>query len=234
MTRGPILKPVRPDSLSRQVYDSLKDAIFSGRFRPGEVLRELHLAKMFEVSQATIREALVHLEQSGLVVREQNRKTTVTNLSRSEILDRLAIRAVLEEFAFIAASKNLDDNDLRKLINLGQAIQKCIDRSAWKELPLNELRFHDFIWERAENRVLRRTLEHLTTPLFAFVSVLHENGLGYATPVQAYDDLVEAVRSRDEGAIRTAVAAHVNASYEAFLQSNNPSLDHVARRESQR
>jgi hypothetical protein len=77
MSKGRFLKPVRSQSLSRQVYETLKEAIFNGRFQPDEALRELHLAKMFEVSQATIREALVQLEQTGLVVRHHNRKTTV-------------------------------------------------------------------------------------------------------------------------------------------------------------
>ncbi len=230
MSKGSFLKPVKPDSLSRQVYDSLKEAIFGGRFQPGEVLRELHLAKMFEVSQATIREALVHLEQSGLVIREQNRKTSVTSLTRQEISDRLAIRAVLEEVAFISAARNMDDADIKRLSALGQTVQKSIEKASWRDLAMNDLRFHDFVWERAENPILRRTLEHLTTPLFAFLGVLHENGLAEVQPdVRTHEELVEALKTRDEEQVRRAVAKHVNASYDLFLRSNTPSLDKVAK-----
>src|ERR1044071_1505768 len=91
------LKPVSSDSLSRQIFESLKDGIFVGTFQPGETLRELHLASLYQVSQATIREALVRLEQAGLVVRMPNRKTTVTAFTNEEVRDRLQMRILLEE-----------------------------------------------------------------------------------------------------------------------------------------
>src|ERR1700732_3057834 len=73
--QGQLPQPVRTDSLASQAFTIIKDAIFTGQFQPGQLLRELHLARMLNVSQATIREALVQLEQVGLVVREQNRHT---------------------------------------------------------------------------------------------------------------------------------------------------------------
>ena len=50
-------QPIRADSLRTQVVGILKEAIFSGKFRPGDLMREMQLARTFGVSQATVREA---------------------------------------------------------------------------------------------------------------------------------------------------------------------------------
>jgi DNA-binding GntR family transcriptional regulator len=81
------LQPVRIASVQSRVVGALREAILAGQFAPGEVLREAHLGKGLGVSQATVREALLKLEQAGLVVRT-NRETTVIQLSPRDIAER--------------------------------------------------------------------------------------------------------------------------------------------------
>src|SRR5215510_10876705 len=96
-----VLKPVRNRALSDDVFETMRDAIFSGRLKPGDPLREMHLAKELSVSQATVRDALVKLERFGLVVRVPNKETVVTRHTKREIRERIAVRATLEEKAFL-------------------------------------------------------------------------------------------------------------------------------------
>jgi DNA-binding GntR family transcriptional regulator len=65
----------------------------------------------------------------------------------------------------------------------------------------------------------------LTTPLFAFLGVLQESGLVDLRTTKSHDALVEALRSRDEAAIRKAIRDHIEGSYGSFLESAAPSLD---------
>jgi DNA-binding GntR family transcriptional regulator len=225
MAESQIVKPVRSLSLSKQVFESLKDAIFSGKFQPGEQLRELHLAQMFEVSQSTVRGALVQLEQAGLVVREQNRKTTVTSFTEDEIRDRLAMRIVLEELAFVMAGRKMHEADLKKLSTIAQSIQKAIHRGNHHDVTVSDLAFHHFVWKEAKSPVLFRTLDQLTTPLFAFLGVLQEKGLVDVRVTKPHVALIEALRSRNEVAIRKAIRMHIEGSYRTFLESGTSTLD---------
>ncbi len=222
MAKTQLVKPVRSHSLSKHVFDSLKDAIFSGKFQPGEHLRELHLAEMFEVSQATIRGALVQLEQAGLVVREQNRKTTVTSFTQDEIRDRLAMRIVLEELAFVTAGRKMLDADLRRLSAIGQSIQRAIDRGSHRDLTVCDLSFHHFVWQQAKSPILFRTLDQLTTPLFAFLGVMQENGLVDLHSTKSHNALIDALRGHNDATIRQAIRSHIEGSYSHFLASNAP------------
>ena len=230
MAKSHTVKPVRSHSLSEQVFDSLKDAIFSGRFQPGEQLRELHLAEMFEVSQSTVRGALVQLEQAGLVVREQNRKTTITSFTQDEIRDRLSMRIALEELAFVMAARTMQEADLKKLSTIAQAIQKGIHRGSHHDATVCDLAFHHFVWKHSNSPVLFRTLDQLTTPLFAFLGVLQEKGLANVRVRKSHEALIQALRSRNEGTIRKAIRTHIEGSYGKFLASKSPTLNALASR----
>lgn len=214
-----LTQPVRQESLSSQVFLILKDAIFSGKFQPGETLRELHLAKMFDVSQATIREALVQLEHSGLVVRYQNRKTSVTSLTPSEVRDRLEMRLELEDLAFRKAAHNVTESDINALREIAATIKTCIETGSYAELTAADMRFHELVWERAGSPTLRRTLEQLTTPLFAFTGMLHARGLTDLRRTKSHDELIDALASHNEQAAGQALRSHISGSYSGFLES---------------
>ena len=90
-------KPVRSLSKSKEVFQILRAAILSGGLQPGDSLTEAHLARQMNVSQVPVREALLQLEHLGLVVRVQDKGTTVTKLSRAEMVELLEVRAHLED-----------------------------------------------------------------------------------------------------------------------------------------
>src|SRR6185437_4561420 len=70
--------------------------ILDGSYPAGTQLKELVLAREFNVSQAPIREALRELEGSGLVHSERYRGTLVRGTDFHEILDSYELRATLE------------------------------------------------------------------------------------------------------------------------------------------
>ncbi len=63
------LRSLLGDSMGAMAAEVLRHAIYSGRFKPGDAVRELHLARQLRLDEATVREALVQLEHAGLVMR---------------------------------------------------------------------------------------------------------------------------------------------------------------------
>ena len=54
-------------TLRERALEALRAAITSGQYRPGDHLGEVELGKHLGVSRGTVREALRHLQQEGLV-----------------------------------------------------------------------------------------------------------------------------------------------------------------------
>jgi DNA-binding GntR family transcriptional regulator len=217
--------PARSDSLSIQLFGILKEAIFTGRFQPGEALRELQLARTMNVSQATAREALNLLERAGLVVRQPNRRTTVTSFTQDEVRDRLAMRIVLEDMAFRKTAPNLTGPDFDGLEGIAADIDSSVQMGDCQRMTLADMRFHHFVWEKTASPVMVRTLDQLTTPLFAFLGVLHGTGMHDLTLGRSHGDLIAALKSAQPDVISSAIRSHITGSYRAFLESDTPTLD---------
>lgn len=220
----PDLTPLRAGSLSTQAFSVIKDAIFTGQMKPGESLRELYLANSLRVSQATIREALAQLEGAGLIVRHANRRTTVTSFTREEVQDRLQLRILLEERAAVQAAARATKADLAALATLAGGIAATIDRGDHYEHVQADIAFHRLIWSLAGSPILGQTLDHLTTPLFAFLAVIHNATQHPLQSTRPHERIVKALRSRDEDRIRAEIRAHIETSYAEFLTSPEPTL----------
>ena len=78
-----------------QIADQRDESLVDGRFPPNSRLRETELAISFDVSRATIREALRLLEQRSLVKILPQRGSYVTQLSAKELDDLFEVRASL-------------------------------------------------------------------------------------------------------------------------------------------
>ena len=204
-----LLRPVKTAPLSTRVFESLRDAIFAGKLKAGDPLRELHLAHELNVSQATVREALVQLEQLGLVVRTPNIGTHVTRMSREEVAERIELRIVLEERAMTQAAPRLGAPEFAELTRRIQRITDAIARDAYFEEAQADLGFHRYIWEQTGNRTLYRTLDQIAVPLFAFVSIMRgANRQSLKEVVQSHEGIVQALRPPSRKRIRLALRQH--------------------------
>ena len=72
-------------SLSKQVADTIREAILSGRISPGMQLVEAELAKQMNTSRAPVREALRSLGDQGLVEHQPYRGVFVTPVSQPDV-----------------------------------------------------------------------------------------------------------------------------------------------------
>jgi DNA-binding GntR family transcriptional regulator len=68
----------------------------------------------------------------------------------------------------------------------------------------------------------------LTTPLFAFLSVLQSVEHKDTRTSKPHERLVAAIRSRDELRIRKEIRGHIRDSYGEFLSSGEETLDAFA------
>lgn len=217
-TRFKALKDV---SLRTKVIDELKEAIFSGRLRPGEPLPELKLAHEFQVSQATVREALNNLEVLGLIERVRNRRTNVTKFSPEEMTERAHIRVVLEGMALVEAAGKMTEAAYAELDKLLQAFKRAVRSGDVFARIRADFEIHRYLWKVSGNRTLQRMLEQLTSPLFAYISILRIQGYVRAPVItNPHEALVDALRTGEPDRIREAIRSHIEPSVASFLQAS--------------
>jgi len=85
-----------PSTLKSHIFHGLRDAIVSGRYRPGDRLNESKIAREFGISRIPVREALMQLQEHGLVMNHERRGMFVTLLSEEDVQRINSLRVVLE------------------------------------------------------------------------------------------------------------------------------------------
>lgn len=86
-------------TLWERTVKALRVAITSGQYRPGDQLGEVELAQHLGVSRGTVRQALRHLQQEGLVTAGDRSMRRVNRLSPAEVRELFRVRAALEGLA---------------------------------------------------------------------------------------------------------------------------------------
>lgn len=207
-------EPVRSLSKSTEVFQVLRDAILSGRLQAGDPLKEAHLARQLRVSQVPVREALLRLEHFGLVVRIQDKGTSVTKLSRAEMRDLLEVRAHLEDLAFRRAAQHLTQKALKELRDCVADFENKIAQNNCYGAAAADLRFHRAVWRCSGNKVLESTLERLCTSVQAFVRIQRDSAKEtLCDPNGRHNALLLVLETGKPSAISAAVREHMRPTH---------------------
>ena len=161
-------KPTRPTptTLKSHIFQGLRDAIVSGRYRPGDRLNESRIAREFGISRIPVREALMQLQEHGLVMNHERRGMFVTRLSAEDVQRINSLRVVLEAEALKLCRLKISSKDATRLTNIMARMEAWTERTEMDAAAL-DLEFHRALWEAAGNPYLTRVLDPLVTSLFA-------------------------------------------------------------------
>ena len=142
---------LKKETLGQQTAAILRDRVIVGQYAQGERLVEDDLASEFEVSRATIREALRILEMDGLLVRVINKHTTVRVLTRSEIISIFEARVLLEReaAAFCVAHDCVPVDSLRGFVEEMKVAE--LTPNAWDLYLKADINFHMAIIKAVQN-----------------------------------------------------------------------------------
>ncbi len=116
----PPAKPLRPleaftGSLAQRVYASLREAILSMSFRPGDILRKPEICAQLGVSRSPVSEAVARLAVEHLVRIVPQTGTYVARFSLAEIREGAFLREALELAAVEKVAQTITDDQLTQL-----------------------------------------------------------------------------------------------------------------------
>jgi DNA-binding GntR family transcriptional regulator len=196
----------RADQVQQQILKSIR----SGRYQPGDRIRETEVAGEFGVSRTPVREALRRLGSDGLLHFESWRGAVVARLDRQQISELYAMREVLEGAAARMAAQHIDEAEIGLLrLLLDQAEQ--VPEDPLRLAQLNR-KLHQTIYAAAHNQYLLQTLGQLENALALL------RGTTYAVSGRAHSaalehrTMVEAICRRDADVAECAAREHIVAA----------------------
>ncbi len=145
-------------SLRERIFKKLRRDILDGKYKAGESLVEMRLAKELDVSRTPVREAIRQLELEGLVSSIPNKGVFVEGITRQDIEDIYAIRESLEGLAARWAIKRMDEASLKELEDICDLMEFYTDKGDLDEVGELNSRFHDIIFESTKSKPLMQVL----------------------------------------------------------------------------
>jgi DNA-binding GntR family transcriptional regulator len=212
---------VAPELRSHVVTRLIRDAILSGKLRPGDRIAQEALARELGTSRIPVREALGELESEGLVVLVPHSGARVAHVNLVELEEVYLIREAVEPMLLAESAAHLTDEQLTRLRVIAEEIEGSVgrpenwlqlDRSfhlssyAGAELPRARSIVQDF-WNRTQH--YRRTLIlALDAGSFDVVHLEHRQ-------------ILDALEHRNGEDAASALLTHIRRTRQTLLQRSH-------------
>lgn len=221
------MQPIRKKRVYELVVDQLKDLLVEGNYQPGDRLpTERELASTLNVSRATVREALLVLERSGLVeicpgrgivvceFDQQVNEPIIALLQRegNNVLNLLDFRKGIEsEAAYLAALRNTPPRE-EKLREAYAVLERAVKKGALGAREDNN--FHRVIAENTGNHLFSAVMDTIADLLKdaqgkTRAETMRRPG-GPETVLQEHKDVLDAIINGDAERAREAMRRHLD------------------------
>lgn len=169
----------------------------------------LPIAQEFGISQSTTREALLMLEQRGLVKTNPRRGTFVTRLSEVEAIELCRMRALVEAYTITVGGALIASDTLDALRQQVEAMGKCVLPKDMPQLIQHDLIFHQMIAELGGSELLLELWSSLSGRIGALIlRSLEDKKLNVADVVRYHAEVIDALESREPEIGRRAIIQH--------------------------
>ena len=201
------------------VFNTLRDAILTGKLVPGERLMENQLAEKLGVSRTPVREALRMLELENLMELVPRKGAQVLDMSEKDIINILEVRSALEGLATSVACKKMTKEDLQQLKNMEVDFEKAVaDNDVEHFVDIDE-DFHDLIFAATENDKLINIFRNLRIQLYRYrMAQAKNNETSMSTIVAHHRSIIRAIENHDAEEGASIAQGHIKYQTESILR----------------
>jgi DNA-binding GntR family transcriptional regulator len=195
------MKPVKPPTVQKAVYEEIIAALLSGKIAPGEKITIEGLAKSMGVSIMPVRAALQKLEGENFITVGKNRRIIVSELTSESLVELLEIRLLLEGYAAAKACTMRNEESVMQLEKVNEQCENA--KNADTYLVANK-EFHRIIYSQAKMPMLDEIIFSLWRRVSPYLRILlsYEEDFDAGDFIKTHRGMLKAFRHRDKKAIK--------------------------------
>ena len=202
---------MKMDSIVDRACRHIQEKIVTGRFKPGEQIKEENVSQRLEISRPPVREALKMLEAAGLVVRKPRRGVFVPLLTKKDVWEIYTLKAALYELVTELAMDVISHGQVSELETLVGEMERIVSEDPVDILQYQKHHkaFHQRLMGIAGNTRLNAfatNLHHQVTP-FSYKSLQRKEHL--LSSVRYHRKIIEAIKGRDRSSACRLMKQHV-------------------------
>lgn len=233
---GMKILPVRRTRVSEEIIDQIRGFIASGELRPGDQLpSERELAERFQVSRASIREALTALQVMGILERSRSGGSlsargnhvlfTIAPLSKliashAHVLEQIEVRRMIEPEMGRIAAERADADDLARMQDALRQMEE--DLAVGGNGAAADAAFHAAISASTRNALLTEIVQVIGDAIREHRELFQTRGGGEQS-LREHRAILAAITRRDGDAAYQLTRAHID-SVRRLLEARLPEV----------
>jgi len=216
-----IVRSRRNDTATRPDGMCVAQAIFKGRYRPGQRVQLREIAASYGLDEEVVLKLFAQFQELGMATLSGDFSATIQSSIPTEMQEAYELRAVLEEIAGRAAASALKNRtgELQKELQGMRAAVAAADLEAYAE---HDVKFHRSVLEASQNGVLLRVWDTLMFDLRIRAAIARVTK-DLPEVVESHQPIIEALgkgRGREAGLL---MRNHVETFLEYLKKSESDS-----------
>jgi DNA-binding GntR family transcriptional regulator len=204
---------------SDKVYSVLSKAIFRGELQPGQRLVESKLANLMKVSRTPVREAIIELEQKGLVVSSPPRGVKVAPLPTKEALNEFYdISSVLRGLAVRKAVYHITSQEIEQLKEIISESEYFLKERSLRKIADLNIKFHEIVEQSSKSNELISLLDNLHKKSRERFSKIISQAERQEKSIEEHKMIVKAIIKKDTVLAEKLMREHIENGKEALIQ----------------
>lgn len=202
-----------------RAHERIRNAIFAGRLRPGQQLKEEELASQLSISRTPVRQAIRLLADQGLVETRVNRRSYVADVNEAQFEELFDLLAFLEPYSTGLAARNITPEAIAQLKELNAAMADTESTADNREFLQLNAQFHSLIHAHSASlkvhELLKRIIQfpHNLYLKFGQIPDWHN-----PKSVIEHAQIIEALENGDRAYAELQMKAHTESVRLAFRQ----------------
>jgi DNA-binding GntR family transcriptional regulator len=224
IVENPLISP-KNTSKSGTVYQVLKRRILLGYLTDECLITEQALAQEFSCSQSTVREALLRLQECGLVDRRGYQGTFVTRTTPEEAILMVRLRLDLERAGIARAVEVITDDQVRTLRDLSDLFDE--HRAKRDLFGCSEIDrvLHRTLFSFAGMPMMEPILRRALLQLHRFMLSRHQGSVILTNHNgTSHSDILDAIEDRDADRAQKLVTDHIAVTVKNFTPDVHKSV----------
>ncbi|WP_432565702.1 GntR family transcriptional regulator [Kineococcus sp. SYSU DK003] len=198
-----------------QILVKLRDAVSTGALAPGTHLAEIELSESLGVSRGTLREALRHLQQEGLLVSDTRGRLNVRVLTEREVREVFAVRSALEALACEVVCAREDRADVVRALR--RQLELMADETSLPEMVNRDLEFHAMLCRASGNETLLQSWLHVSGLARAVITAAGVDAALANMAAQRHAPVVDLLERGDAEGVRRFLRSHMAEAAEQIV-----------------
>lgn len=206
------------ESLVDQIFNIIETNIIEGKLKPRSLLSEDKLARVFGTSRSPVREALLRLENVGLVVRTDQNRKTVAPLSLELAEEYYRMWEMVESFTGGLTCEIATDRTYLQIESILRDMEDISEKDDLKRYRQLNYEFHSLFVEECPNQTLLQLYDRAIKSIQWCwnLSLHHKDDVIRSN--SEHKELYAVFKKRDRARFETLVREHIHGASVRFMK----------------